>query len=48
MVEGLARAGVKVKDVQLGEYHTMVLGEDGSVWTWGYGGKEGMFNWMYN
>lgn len=48
LVEGLARANVKVKDVQLGEYHTMVLGEDGSVWTWGYAGKKGMFNWMYN
>jgi len=32
----------------MGEYHTLVLGEDGSVWTWGYGGKQGMFNWMYN
>lgn len=25
----------------------MVLAEDGSVWTWGYGGKKGFFNWMY-
>jgi len=23
------------------------LAEDGSVWTWGYGGKKGFFNWMY-
>ena len=36
-----------MKDVQLGEYQTIVLGEDGSVWTWGYGGKKGFFNWMY-
>ena len=36
-----------MKDVQLGEYQTTVLGEDGSVWTWGYGGKKGLFNWMY-
>jgi len=47
LVEGLVKEGVKVKDVQLGEYHTLVLGEDGSVWTWGYGGKKGFFNWMY-
>ena len=47
LVEGLAKANVKVKDVHLGEYHTMVLGEDGSVWTWGYAGKKGFFNWMY-
>lgn len=46
-VEKLVQAGVKVKDVQLGEYQTTVLGEDGSVWTWGYGGKKGFFNWMY-
>jgi len=26
----------------------MVLAEDGSVWTWGYAGKKGMFNWMYS
>jgi alpha-tubulin suppressor-like RCC1 family protein len=25
----------------------MVLSEDGDVWTWGYGGKKGFFNWMY-
>ena len=39
--------GLKVVDVALGEYHTMALTEDGNVWTWGYAGKEGYFNWMY-
>jgi|ERR1712086_1166331 len=24
----------------------MALDEDGNVYTWGYGGKKGMFNWM--
>lgn len=47
LVESLAKENVKVKDVQLGEYHTLVLTEDGDVWTWGYGGKKGFFNWMY-
>lgn len=46
LVKGLKQAGVKVKDVRLGEYHTMVLTECGQVWTWGYGGKKGFFNWM--
>ena len=31
----------------LGEYHSVVLSEDGDVYTWGYAGKQGFFNWMY-
>jgi len=46
-VEHFEKAHLKVKDVAVGEYHTMALTEDGSVWTWGYGGKSGFFNWMY-
>lgn len=38
--------GLKVVDVALGDYHTLALTEDGNVWTWGYAGKKGMFNWM--
>lgn len=30
----------------LGEYHTAALTEDGSIYTWGYGGKATFFNWM--
>ena len=47
-VGGFQRRGLKVLDVALGEYHTMALADDGSVWTWGYAGKKGMFNWMYS
>ena len=32
----------------LGEYHSVALTEDGSVFTWGYAGKTGFFNWMYS
>jgi alpha-tubulin suppressor-like RCC1 family protein len=32
----------------LGEYHTTALTDSGDVFTWGYGGKEGYFNWMYS
>ena len=45
MVEGLKNH--KVVDVAMGEYHTLALTEDGNVYTWGYGGKAGYFNWMY-
>jgi E3 ubiquitin-protein ligase HERC2 len=45
LVESLA--GVKVKDFAAGEYHSIALDSTGSVWTWGYGGKKGMFNWMF-
>jgi len=41
------RLGLRVVDVALGDYHTYALTEDGSVWTWGYAGKKGFFNWMY-
>lgn len=40
--------GLKVTDVAVGDYHTLALTEDGNVWTWGYAGKKGMFNWMYS
>eukprot|EP00351_Strombidinopsis_sp_SopsisLIS2011_P002379 CAMPEP_0116880002 /NCGR_PEP_ID=MMETSP0463-20121206/11855_1 /TAXON_ID=181622 /ORGANISM="Strombidinopsis sp, Strain SopsisLIS2011" /LENGTH=71 /DNA_ID=CAMNT_0004529993 /DNA_START=221 /DNA_END=435 /DNA_ORIENTATION=+ len=46
-VEYFDKRGVKVQDIQLGEYHSMALSEDGNVYTWGYGGKKGYFNWMY-
>ena len=44
-VQGLSKQ--VVVDVAMGEYHTIALTEDGNVWTWGYGGKKGFFNWMY-
>ncbi len=42
------KMGLRVVDVALGEYHSFVLTEDGNVWTWGYAGKKGIFNWMYS
>ena len=47
LVEYFTKRDKKVVDVGLGEYHTVALTDDGSVYTWGYGGKTGFFNWMY-
>lgn len=46
-MEFFAKRNKKVVEVALGEYHTVALTDDGSVYTWGYGGKVGFFNWMY-
>jgi len=48
MVSKFENLGLRVIDVSIGDYHTAALTEDGSVWTWGYAGKKGMFNWMYS
>ena len=48
IVAKFEQLGLKVIDVALGDYHTLALTEDGNVWTWGYAGKKGMFNWMYS
>ena len=47
-VEFFERKGIKIKDCKLGEYHSIALSEDGDVYTWGYGGKEGYFSWMFS
>lgn len=46
LVEYFADKNIKVKSCKLGEYHSAVLTEDGEVYTFGYGGKEGYFAWM--
>jgi len=38
------KKGLRVVDVALGEYHSIALTDDGNVWTWGYGGKDGLMN----
>jgi len=47
MVEYFVKKGKKVLDIALGEYHTVALTDDGGIYTWGYAGKTGLFNWMY-
>lgn len=48
LVDYFTKKGRKVVDVALGEYHSVALTDDGSVYTWGYAGKVGFFNWMYS
>ena len=37
-IESLAKLEIKVKDVAIGSYHTVILTTEGEVWTMGYGG----------
>ena len=46
-MEYFEKKGLKVVDIGLGEYHSIALASDGQVYTWGYAGKVGFFNWMY-
>lgn len=38
-IESLSRLDIKVKDVAVGTYHTIILTDEGEVWTMGYGGQ---------
>lgn len=46
MISQFKNMGLKVKDVALGEYHTMAMTDDGNIWTWGYGGKQWIPNFI--
>ena len=48
LVEYFVKKNIKVVDIALGEYHSVALTDDGSVYTWGQAGKVGFFNWMYS
>jgi alpha-tubulin suppressor-like RCC1 family protein len=47
LVEYFAKNNIKVSKVCMGDFHTMALSEDGSVYTWGYGGKKGFMNLLF-
>jgi alpha-tubulin suppressor-like RCC1 family protein len=47
-VEFFTKNNIKVKKVCMGDFHTMVLAEDGSVYTWGFGGKKGFLNLFFS
>ena len=48
VVKSFEKMGLKVIDIDMGDSHSIALTEDGNVWTWGYAGKSGSFNWMYS
>ena len=39
---------IKIKDIALGDLHSIALDSNGNTYTWGYGGKKGLFNWIYS
>ena len=45
-VEYFTKQNIKVKKACLGDYHSMVLTENGEVYTWGFGGKKGFLGLM--
>jgi alpha-tubulin suppressor-like RCC1 family protein len=47
LVEYFYKNNIKVKKVCMGDFHTMALAEDGSVYTWGFGGKKGYLNTFF-
>ena len=42
-VEFFEKNKIKIKKICLGDFHSMALTEDGEIYTWGYGGKKGLF-----
>lgn len=41
-VEFFSSQNIKIKKACLGDYHSMALTDRGEVYTWGFGGKNGM------
>ena len=49
LVDYFEKKGIKIKQALCGEYHTIVLSEDGKVYTFGNGGKKKGAIWnLYN
>jgi alpha-tubulin suppressor-like RCC1 family protein len=38
-VEFFSEKELKVTDAVIGEHHTIVVTEDGDIWSWGFGGS---------
>jgi hypothetical protein len=47
LVEYFSKNNIKIKKAAMGDFHTLALTEDGSVYSWGYGGKKGFMNLMF-
>jgi alpha-tubulin suppressor-like RCC1 family protein len=47
LVDYFVKNNIKVKKVCMGDFHTLVLTEDGDVYTWGYGGKPGFLGLLF-
>jgi alpha-tubulin suppressor-like RCC1 family protein len=46
LVEKFVNRNIKVTDCAFGRYHAAAISDDGSLYTWGYGGKAGYFNYF--
>lgn len=45
-VEYFTKLSIKVKKICLGDFHSLVLTEDGNVYSWGYGGRKGFLGFF--
>jgi alpha-tubulin suppressor-like RCC1 family protein len=46
-IEFFAKNNIKIKKASMGDFHTLALTEDGSVYSWGFGGKKGFMNLFF-
>ena len=44
LVEYFKENNIKVSSVCMGDFHTLVLSEEGEMYSWGFGGKKGLFS----
>ncbi len=48
LVEYFSKNNIKISKVCMGDFHTMALSDDGSVYTWGFAGKKGFMNMFFS
>jgi alpha-tubulin suppressor-like RCC1 family protein len=45
-VDYFSKNNIKIKKVCMGDFHTIALSDKGEVYTWGFGGRKGLFQFL--